>query len=325
METTTKSGPGKSFRQGLTLMGVAELFSDREQAEAWFVAKRWPNGIKCVDCGADTITKRKSARLTQQYHCTSCGVNFTVKTGTVMHDSKLSLSKWGMAFYLFNTSLKGVSSMKLHRDLGITQKAAWHMAHRIRETWNDEMERMAGPVEVDETYIGGKEANKHGDKKLKAGRGPVGKQAVAGVKDRATNKVKAQVVERTDAPTLQGFVHENTERGATVYTDEAGAYDGLRRKHGVVKHSAKEYVNGMAHTNGIESHWALLKRGIFGTYHHTSAKHLQRYVTEFMGRHNARPLDTMEQMAGMALASDGKRLTYATLIGPKHTRSPKML
>ena len=325
MTTTTKSGPGKSFRQGLTLMGAAELFSDRVQAEAWFVAKRWPNGIKCVDCGADTITKRKSVRLTQQYHCTSCGVNFTVKTNTIMHDSKLSLSKWGMAFYLFNTSLKGVSSMKLHRDLGITQKAAWHMAHRIRETWNDEMERMAGPVEADETYIGGKEFNKHAARKLNAGRGPVGKVAVAGVRDRTTGKAKGKVVARTDAPTLQGFVHGSTDPTAMVYTDEARAYEGLRRAHQVVKHSVKEYVNGMAHTNGIESMWALLKRGYVGTYHHWSEKHLQRYVTEFMGRNNARPLDTMEQMAGMALASDGKRLTYAKLIGPSHTRSPRML
>ena len=325
MTTTTKSGPGKSFRQGLTLMGAAELFSDRVQAEAWFVAKRWPNGIKCVDCGADTITKRKSVRLTQQYHCTSCGVNFTVKTNTIMHDSKLSLSKWGMAFYLFNTSLKGVSSMKLHRDLGITQKAAWHMAHRIRETWNDEMERMAGPVEADETYIGGKEFNKHAARKLNAGRGPVGKVAVAGVRDRTTGKAKGKVVARTDAPTLHGFVHGSTEPTAMVYTDEARAYEGLRRAHQVVKHSVKEYVNGMAHTNGIESMWALLKRGYVGTYHHWSEKHLQRYVTEFMGRNNARPLDTMEQMASMALASNGKRLTYAALIGPSHTRSPKML
>ena len=146
-----------------------------------------------------------------------------------MHDSKLSLSKLGMAFYLFNTSLKGVSSMKLHRDLGITQKAAWHMAHRIRETWNDETERMAGPVEADETYIDGKEGNKHEDKKTNRGRGPVGKAAVVGMEDRSTNQVSAQVVEETDAQTLQGFVHEGTERDALVYTDEARA---LRRAAG---------------------------------------------------------------------------------------------
>ena len=154
--------------------------------------------------------------MTPQYHCTTSETNFTVKTDTIMHDSKLPLGKWGLAFYLFSTSLKGVSSMKLHRDLGITQKAAWHMTHRIREMWNDEMEKMAGPVEADETYIGGKESNKHDDKKLNAGRGPVGKQAVAGIRDRSTGKVRVQVVTSTDAPTLQGFVRESTERGALV-------------------------------------------------------------------------------------------------------------
>lgn len=325
MASTTKSGPGKSFREGITLMRAAELFGDPATAEAWFVKRRWPNGIRCVECGADTITKRKSSRMTPQYHCTSCGANFTVKTGTIMHDSKLPLGKWGMAFYLFNTSLKGVSSMKLHRDLGITQKAAWHMAHRIRETWNDETEKMVGPVEADETYIGGKEGNKHDDKKLNAGRGTVGKAAVAGVKDRTTNTVKTQVVDRTDAPTLQGFVHDATEQDALVYTDEARAYDGLRRARRVVKHSIREYVDGEAHTNGMESHWALLKRGYVGTYHHMSEKHLQRYVDEFAGRHNTRSLDTIEQMGGMVTHGEGKRLPYATLIGPKPTRNPRML
>ena len=306
------NAPGKHYRKGISLVQAIKQFGDDVKAEAWFVARRWPNGIQCPKCDSDAISTRTSKRLTPQYHCKSCGKNFTVKTDTIMHDSKLPLSKWALAFYLYSTHLKGVSSMKLHRDLDMTQKAAWHLAHRIREMWNDETAKMAGPVETDETYIGGLEKNKHNSKKLKAGRGPVGKTAVVGMKDRETNTVKATVVKRTDAATLQGFVNENREEGATVYTDEHRSYEGLDN-HESVKHSVSEYVKDQAHTNGIESFWAMLKRGYHGTYHHMSEKHLDRYVQEFSGRHNARPLDTAEQMTALTQSMVGKRLQYKEL------------
>ena len=172
---------------------------------------------------------------------------------------------------------------------------------------------LSGPVEADETYIGGKETNKHESRKLKLGRGTIGKTPVTGVKERSTKEVRVQVIQPVNRATVQEFVEEHVDPDAMLYTDESSAYDGLPN-HQTVRHSIGEYVQEQAHTNGIESFWSLLKRGYYGTYHKMSEKHLARYIGEFAGRHNARSVDTIEQMAIMAQGMMGKRLTYQELI-----------
>ncbi len=292
-------------------MQIMDLFPNDRYAEQWFEDNRWSDGVICPHCGSHNIyTRPEEKRKNQPHRCRSCRYDFSVKTKTLMHKSNIGYRAWAVGIYLMTTNLKGISSMKIHRELDITQKSAWIMMHKIRETFDDgSLIQFTGPVEVDETYMGGKR------KALKdTGRGAVGKTAVVGMKDRETNEVTATVVNDIDADTLQGFVTDNTENTATVYTDDARACIGIERPHESVKHSVSEYVKDQAHTNGIESFWALLKRGYYGTFHHMSKKHLHRYVNEFAGRHNIRPNDTIDQMQWIVKNMDSKTLPYKELV-----------
>ena len=309
-------------KQITTTLNVPELFRrfpDEDTCYRWLERVRWQGEPICPHCGGvENISRPKSKPHT--YWHKDCRKHFTVTTKTIMHATKRSLRDWVYVIYSVMTARKGVSAMQLSKELGCQYRTAWHMLHRVREACGRGDFVLEDVAEVDETYIGGKRANMSNSKRKAlagTGRGAVGKVAVAEMRERGV-KVKATVVERTDADTLVGMVEQNVVPGTTAYTDEASAYAGLKRRynHDSVKHSISEYVRGDVHTNDMESVWSVLKHSIHGTWHHVSPKHLGKYVNEATFRLNEGncEVDTLDRMEAFAIQIGNKRLLYKKLV-----------
>jgi transposase-like protein/IS1 family transposase len=281
----------KKQKQEVDLLGIIERFGDEEKCRTYLEHLRWPEGVKCLRCESDKISRIYTRGL---FTCDACGYQFSVKVGTIFHDSHLPLTKWFLAIYLMSEARKGVSANQLKRTLGVAYKTAWYLCHRIRKAVADaDTSLLSGIVEVDETFFGGKAKNMHKvDRERKiTGRGTANKVMALAIIERG-GKVRFQVKKNRDRETLHNFIktqtHPDTER---VMTDDWPAYDGIADEnttHETVNHSADEYVRGDVHTNTVEGVFSLFKRSIVGAYHQVSVKHLDRYLDEFEFRFNNR-------------------------------------